>query len=338
MNGYAGSMKPRSQRSACGFVAAVAMLLIVPAMAGEPPVRVGVVGLDAHAVAWAKILKAATADGPHPELAGMTIVAAVPGGSPDIPEKQKRLAEGIAFFKEAGIELVDSIAVLLPKVDAVMALGVDGRSHLAQAREVIAAGKPLYIDKPLAASLADAKHIFALAEAQGVPVFSSSALRFAPGTQAMKSDPAVGAVIGCDTHSPCLLEPHHPDLFWYGIHGVETLFTIMGPGCREVKRTKTADTDFVVGLWKDGRIGTFRGHRTGPHDYGATVFGTKGIVTAGRFEGYEPLLVEIARFFRTGKPPVAPAETLEIIAFMEAAEESAARGGAAVALAHPPAD
>jgi predicted dehydrogenase len=338
MNANAAFTKRRLQRSACGFVAAVAMLAVLPSVAAEPPVRVGVVGLDAHAVAWAKILKAATADGPHPELAGMTIVAAVPGGSPDIPEKQQRLAEGIAFFKEAGIELVDSVAALLPKVDAVMALGVDGRAHLAQAREVIAARKPLFIDKPLAASLADAKQILSLAEAHGVPVFSSSALRFAPGTQAVKSNPAVGAVIGCDTHSPCLLEPHHPDLFWYGIHGVETLFTIMGPGCRQVMRTKTADTDFVVGLWSDGRIGTFRGHRTGPHDYGATVFGTKGIVTAGRFEGYEPLLVEIVRFFRTGKPPVAAAETLEIIAFMEAAQASAARGGAAVNLVGSGAD
>ena len=116
---------------------------------------------------------------------------------------------------------------------------------------------------------------------------------------------------------------------------METLFTIMGPGCRQVRRTKTTDTDFVVGLWGDGRIGTFRGHRTGPHGYGATVFGTKGIAQAGRFEGYEPLLVEIARFFRTGKPPVSAAETLEIIAFMEAAERSAATGGAAVPLAPP---
>ena len=114
---------------------------------------------------------------------------------------------------------------------------------------------------------------------------------------------------------------------------METLFTIMGPGCRQVSRTKTTDTDFVVGLWGDGRIGTFRGHRTGPHGYGATVFGTKGIAQAGRFEGYEPLLVEITRFFRTSKPPVSAAETLEIIAFMEAAERSAATGGAAVQLA-----
>jgi predicted dehydrogenase len=321
----------------CPFItpmrcAVLLLLCATTATAAEPPVKVGVIGLDAHAVAWAKILRGRGPEAPYPELADIEIVAAVAAGSPDIPEKQNPLAEGIAYFRDAGIALVDSIADLLPQVDAVMILSVDGRPHLEQAKPVIAAGKPLYIDKPVAASLAEAGEIYALAEAAAVPIFSSSALRFAPGTQAVRIDPAVGDVIGCDAHSPCLLEEHHQDLFWYGIHGVETLFTIMGPGCRKVTRTKTADTDLVVGVWSDGRIGTFRGHRTGPHGYGATVFGSKGIVQAGRFEGYEPLLAEIARFFRTGRPPVTAAETLEIIAFMEAAERSAAAGGVAVPL------
>ena len=337
MHEYSFRTRATLVRAIRGIVATAAAVTAVAA-AAEPPLRVGVIGLDAHAVAWERILGAATPDGPHPELAGLRIVAAVPAGSPDIPEKRQRLADGIAHYREAGIELVESIAALLPKVDAVMILGGDGRPHLAQAREVIAAGKPVFVDKPVAASLADARQIYALAQERGVPVFSSSSLRFAPGTQGVKSDPAVGDVIGCDAHSPCTLEPHHPDLFWYGIHGVETLFTIMGPGCRQVTRTTTADTDVVVGLWADGRIGTFRGHRTGPHGYGATVFGTKGIAAAGRSEGYEPLLVEIARFFRTGTAPVPASETLEIIAFMEAAEESAARGGVPVALATSPAD
>lgn len=151
---------------ACGGLVAVAYgLAAAAALAADPPLRVGVIGLDAHAVSWAKILAAATPDGPHPELTGLKIVAAVPAGSPDIPEKQQPLADGIAFYREAGIELVDSIAKLLPKVDAVMILSVDGRPHLPQAREVIAAGKPVFIDKPVAASLTDARQIYALAEA-----------------------------------------------------------------------------------------------------------------------------------------------------------------------------
>ncbi len=319
---------------AAGIVLAAATWLAV-AIAAEPPIRVGVIGLDAHAIAWEKIL----ADGPagNPQLAALRLVAAVPAGSPDLPEQQRRLQAGTEHYRAAGIRLCGSIADLLPLVDAVMILSADGRAHLDQARPVIAAGKPLFIDKPMAASVAAAREIFQAAAANNVPVFSSSSLRFAPGTVAIVGDRAIGRILGCDAHSPCGLEPHHPDLFWYGIHGVEALFTIMGPGCESVSRTRTDDTDLVVGRWTDGRIGTFRGHRRGPHGYGATVFGSDEIGTAGRFEGYEPLLVEIATFFRTGRPPVSEAETLEILAFMEAAEASAARGGSPVPCHVPPA-
>jgi hypothetical protein len=148
----------------------------------------------------------------------------------------------------------------------------------------------------------------------------------------MRNDPRVGDVVGCDAWGPCPLEPTHPDLFWYGIHGVEVLFTIMGTGCERVARSHTADTDVVTGTWKDGRVGVFRGIRRGKADYGAMVFGTKGIVPAGGYGGYEPLVGEIAAFFATGKAPVSAEETIEIFAFMEAADESKRRGGEPVAL------
>ena len=148
----------------------------------------------------------------------------------------------------------------------------------------------------------------------------------------MHDDPKLGPIVGCDAFSPCSLEPHHPDLFWYGIHGVETLFTILGPGCESVVRVQSDNTELVVGRWPHGRIGTFRGTREGLHTYGATAFGEKGVVHAGRFEGYEPLLVEIVKFFKTGRPPVSAEQTLEILAFMEAAEESKRQGGRQVRL------
>jgi predicted dehydrogenase len=214
-------------------------------------------------------------------------------------------------------------------------LSIDGRTHLAQARQAIAAGKPLFVDKPMAASVEDAREIFRLADEKGVVCFSSSALRFAPGTAAIRREALAGDVLGCDAFSPAGLEPHHPDLYWYGIHGVETLFTIMGPGCRTVRRAHVENFDVVVGTWEDGRIGTFRGTRKGQHGYGATVFGSKATVQAGKFEGYEPLLVEIVRCFKTGKSPVPAAETLEILAFMSAADESKRQGGIPVEVRPP---
>jgi len=313
----------------------VGLLLIgsvaASAIAAEPavPIKAGMIGLDAHAPVWTRILNNPQATG---ELADVVVVAGYPGGSPDVPQSMDLLAKGIKTFEELNVPLVDSIEELLEKVDVVLILSIDGRPHLEQARPVIAAGKPLFIDKPMAGSLADAMEIFRLAAKHKVPCFSSSSLRFAPGTQAVLSDLAVGAIRGCDAYSPCGLEPHHPDFFWYGIHGVETLFTIMGTGCKSVTRVRAENTDVAVGLWEDGRIGTFRGTREGPHTYGATVFGTKGIVPSGKFEGYEPLLVEIVKFFKTGRAPVDPETTLEILAFMEAADRSKRQGGCPVTL------
>jgi predicted dehydrogenase len=242
------------------------------------------------------------------------------------------LRQSVEPVRKLGVEIVDSVEAVLSKADAVMILSIDGRAHLRQARPVFAAKKRVFIDKPVAGSLAEAIEIFRLAKEQGVPCFSSSALRFAPATQAARNDPKLGAVRGCDAFSPCPIEPHHPDFFWYGIHGTEALFTLMGPGCKAVSRVAGEKSDLAAGLWADGRIGTFRGTREGPHGYGATVFGAKGVAQVGRFEGYEPLLVEIARFFRTGRAPVSAEETLEILAFMEAADQSKREGGRPVTL------
>src|SRR5206468_1963132 len=142
----------------------------------------------------------------------------------------------------------------------------------------------------------------------------------------------LGDIRGCDAFSPCSLEEHHPDLFWYGVHGVETLYAVMGTGCEKVVRVQTKGTELVTGVWKDGRVGTFRGIRDGKADYGATVFGTKGVLKNSGAGGYEPLLVEICKFFRTGRPPVAAEETIEMFTFMESADESKRQGGVPVTL------
>ena len=293
------------------------------------PLKAGIIGMDAHALPWTKIINNPQASG---ELADMTVVAGYPGGSPDIPQSVELRETSVKPVAELGVEIVDSIDDVLDKVDVVMILSIDGRTHLEQAKPVFAAGKPVFIDKPIAASLTDAIEIFRLAKEHKVPCFTSSSLRYAERTLNVRQNPQLGELVGCDQYAPCTLEPHHPDFFWYGIHGVEPLFTMMGPGCVSVTRVHTEGTDMAVGVWSDGRIGTFRGIRQGQRGYGSTVFGTKGIVPGGGFDGYEPLLIEIVKFFKTGETPVTEAETLEIFAFMEAAEESKRQGGRPVPL------
>ncbi len=307
------------------------LLSTLPAPAEEPKeIRVGIIGLDAHGLPFTEILNSRNKTG---ELAGLRVVAAYPGGSPDVPASREILRNSVEPVRKLGVEILDSVDAVLKKSDAVMILSIDGRAHLDQARATVAAGKPFFVDKPVAASLADAIRVFELARRANVPCFSSSSLRFSQGFYGMRDNKAVGEVLGCDAYGPnAPLEPGHPDLFYYGIHASELLFTIMGPGCASVSRTRADGADFVVGVWTGGRVGTLRGIRRGATGFGATVFGAKGIAPAGKFEGYAPLLVEIARFFKTGKPPVQMEQTLEIYAFMEAADESKRQGGRPVTL------
>ena len=287
--------------------------------------RLGMVGLDTgHVIAFTKILHDRTAKDHVP---GARVVGAVKAGSPDI-ESSWSLVDGYTerLRTEFGVTLYDSIEVLAKNVDGILIESVDGRPHLEQARAVILAGKPLYIEKPIAASLRDTLEIFALARKHRVPIFSSSALRFAGETLAVR-DGSIGQVLRAETGSPAKLEPTHPDLFWYGIHGVESLFTVMGVGIESVTRL-SSETDAIVveGRWQGGRVGVFR-ERKG---YGGRAIGEKGEANVGKFDGYAPLVSAIVTFFQTGISPVPERETVEIIAFMEADALSKARGGVPV--------
>jgi Oxidoreductase family, NAD-binding Rossmann fold len=311
-------------------------LLILTAggtFADEPkPLKVGIIGLDtSHVTAFTSLLRNPKSKS---ELAGFQVVAAYPGGSQDVESSRSRVKDFTATLKDKyGVEIVDSIDALLPKVDVVLLESVDGRPHLEQVKPVLKAGKRVFIDKPLAGTLADAIQIFELAKQFKTPVFSSSSLRFAAELAAVKKSAKLGDLLGCMTYGPCSLEEHHPDLFWYGVHGVEALYAMMGTGCETVSRVHTKDTDVVTGVWKDGRVGTFRGLRAENHGYGLVAFGSKASEAQKLDPGYEPLLVEIAKFFRGGPPPVSAEETLEMFAFMEAADESKRRGGGPVKLA-----
>jgi predicted dehydrogenase len=310
----------------------IAMLSPSAADDPKPLIKIGIIGCDtSHVPAFTDLFNDPKNDG---DLAGFKVVAAYPGGSDDVPDSFNRVkgfTEGIK--KKWNVEIVGSVEELLPKVDVVLLESVDGRPHLAQATPVLKAKKKIFIDKPIAGSLADVLKLFALAKEYQTPMFSSSSLRFYPNFRNLKSESKAGKILGCLVYAPCSLEPHHPDLFWYGVHGVETVYTIMGTGCQSVARVHTDGTDIVTGTWKDGRVATFRGIRSGKSGYGAVVFGDKGIEPVGSGGGtYKPLAVEIAKFFRTGTPPVAAEETIEMFAFMEAADESKRHGGAQVML------
>jgi hypothetical protein len=298
-----------------------------PALGSAAEIRLGLIGLDtSHVTAFTETLNNPKA---RDHVAGARVVAAFKGGSADIPSSIGRVEEYTATLRDKyGVKIYDTIEQVCADVDAVLIESVDGRPHLEQARIVIAAKKPLYIDKPVAGTLRDALEIFRLAEAAGVPLFTASSLRFAKSTQAVRAG-SIGEVRSAETTSPAHLDEHHPDLYWYGVHGCESLFTVMGTGCETVERRKTADGKIeVIGKWKGGRTGIFRESST----YGGIARGEKGEAPVGTFEGYAPLVVEIVKFFETLKSPVPAAETIELFAFMEAADESKRQDGKPVSL------
>lgn len=315
-----------------GFCASALPLLGQDDDAKDSPddLRLGLIGLDtSHVIAFTSRLN--EKDNPN-HVSGGTVVAAFKGGSPDIPSSRDRV-EGYTktLVEKYGVILYEDIGEMCKNVDAVLLTSVDGRPHLAQAKPVIAAGKPLFIDKPVAGSLADAVTIFKLAAEADVPCFSSSSLRWYDGVVEVATAD-VGELLSASSYGPAPEEPHHPSLFWYGIHPTESLFTVLGPGCKSVLATESEDTIVATGSWSGGRIGTLHGIRNGKKAYQVTAFGTKAIVEQKSGGDYTPMLREIITFFRTGKPPVTPQETLEIYAFMEGADESIRRGNQPVSI------
>ncbi|WP_372898531.1 Gfo/Idh/MocA family protein [Stieleria sp.] len=296
----------------------------------QTTLRIGVIGLDtSHVPAFTKSFNAEPA---NPEMQNCRVVAAYPYGSRTIESSYSRIPKYTEQMRSMGIEIVDSIDQLLDRVDCVLLETNDGKPHLEQALQVFKAGKPVFIDKPVASNLAEVVAIYRAAAHYDVPMFSSSSLRYSEGAQAIR-DGKVGAVLGCNAYSPASTEPSHTDLFWYGIHGVESLYTCMGTGCQSVRQTATDGREVVVGVWSGGRIGTYHGLREGKTGYGGTAFGEKGIAPIGDYGGYRPLVVQIAKFFRTRELPIDPQETIELYAFMEAAAESRKRDGQTVTIA-----
>lgn len=289
---------------------------------------VGMVGLDtSHVVQFTRLLNDAS-DPFH--VPGARVTTAYLGGSPDFPLSHTRIPE----FREAveapyGVRIASSIEEMVDTVDAVLLESVDGRVHLEQFRRIAPAGKPVFIDKPLAVSTADADAIGEVAAQYQVPVLSTSALRYAEGlTRAL--DSLEEAVVGAEFYGPTPWQPPIPGWFWYGIHTVDMLYRTLGPGCRRVLATSTPSSDVLVGIWADGRMGTIRGNRVGNAAFGGTVSGTRQVAVVDTRNDVRPyyamLLTEIVAMFQTGVSPLAGSETREVIRFIEAANESVSTG------------
>jgi len=294
-------------------------------------IKVGMVGLDtSHCEAFAKILHDQAYEY---HLPGVKIVGVYPGGSTQFSKSQARV-QGFTdtLHKVYGAKLYDDITTLADDVDAIFLESVDGRQHRAQFAQ-LAVGKPVFIDKPFATTAADARAIIQQAQATQTPIMSCSSLRYAAGIADL-----IGAdekVLTAETFGPAQLLEDFPGLFWYGIHSAEMLTLLMGTGCQQVQCIERADMDIVIGDWGDGRAGVLRGARVGAGQFGCVVHTDQGIkygLAQAAPPSYYLMLREVIPFLQSGVSPIDSTETYEITAFLAAAEQSRAKGGAVVAL------
>lgn len=299
-------------------------------MSAAPALRLGMIGLDtSHSVEFAQLLN-------HPDqaehVAGARITVATPTCSADMPWSADRVEGFTRDMREKhGVQIVDSISKVVAECDAVLLCSLDGRSHLEQFQQC-AVGKPVFVDKPISASLRDAREICRIAEETGTPMFSSSALRFESEVREVAAE-SVGRLTGAISYGPAPIEPTHPDLVFYGLHAAEMLFTVLGTGCQRVSRVTTERASVVTGEWRDGVVGVLYAMHHWPGPYKIVKMGDRSAISRDVPPHYAPLVREIVKFCQSGVPPVSAAQTLELFAFLEAADESKRRGGAAVTLA-----
>lgn len=300
-----------------------------------PPLRLGLIGLDtSHVEGFALLLN----DPEHPDhLPGACIVAGYPGGSADFALSAGRVEEYTRRLRDRyGVSMLESPAEVAAAVDAILLSSIDGRVHREQFVAIAPCRRPVYINKPFATSLADAQAIADLSRLHGTPVFTSSSLRYAGALRSALADDSGGQVVGADFHGPLPLEPTQPGFFWYGIHVIEMLYAAMGPGCRRLWTTSTPDHEVVTAEWNDGRIGVVRGLRGGgKHTFGGIVYREKTTQFVDTSTGVAAdigLTREILRFFLSTTPPVPLAESIEIVRFIEAANESKSRSGKEIVL------
>lgn len=308
-----------------------------PPIPMSSPLKLGIIGLDtSHVVVFSDTFNNPDCKAP---VAGARVVAAYPGGSHDLESSIGRVPGYTKELREKfGVQIMDSIEAVVAASDAILHTSLDGRVHLEQFQRIAAAGpgKPVFVDKPFALHTVDARAIFNVAKKFGTPVFTSSSLRFTGAITRVVTPQTRPTVKGAQMHGPAALEVTNPGFFWYGIHPIEMLYTAMGRGCRTVRCVSNDSFDIITGIWADGRVGSVHCNRTGNYEYlGLVHFEKTSAVINPQLEtkGFFTCLAEaIIEFIRTKQPPVDSEETIELIRFIEAANESRANAGREVQL------
>jgi hypothetical protein len=287
--------------------------------------RIGLIGLDSsHCLRFAQQLNDSKTIGYVP---GGKVVVAFPGGSSDWELSFSRVDSFTKTLEDSfGIEMVDSPEEVAERCDLIMITSVDGRVHRKQFERIAHFGKPVFVDKPLAISWEDARSMMELSLSAGVRWFSSSVWRYTSDLVRVvgeRGSRITNNPMDIYLTGPWPLEPGRHGRFWYGIHSVEIMYSILGTGCLSVNSHREGNVESISGIWSNGRrsvISCEHGEQRNFSGLISSIDQTFPFTTIDTAEDrYAGLLRDLISFGMGGDAPVSPEETVEEVAFLEAA-------------------
>jgi predicted dehydrogenase len=240
-------------------------------------------------------------------------------------DPDRKAAEELAAA--ANIDNVaDTPEEIIGQVDGVLIADDGTRKHQQAALPFLKACVPTFVDKPLSTDADEARRIIEAARANGTPFFSSSALRFATEIQDRR---ALADKVG-EITTICGVGVN--ELIFYGVHPLEAIVTLMGPGIASVRNVGQPGEAVVRLRFKDGRQAVMIVYEKGfGYTLELTIHGTKGHLHVPFMDSagfYTNMLSAFLDMVETGKPPFPAEDTLEIIKALVLAKQSVAEGGA----------
>jgi len=296
-----------------------------PPAGGAKVKQLGVIGVDSsHLPEFARRINTLHREG----RAAVQVTQCWTDGRHDMPESD--VEQWLMRARAEGVERAEDLDAMLEAVDGVLVLGVNGHKHLEQATPALERGLPTYIDKPLTCDLGQARQILERARKTDAPCYSASSLRFAPEVEAVRAAAdRLGELATIDAFGPGELNESMRGLFFYGVHTIEMVDAIWGPGVERVRAVGTEDRAVVEPAHPDGRFPRLRTERRGAYAFGATVHGTRAVepFVVDFAPVYDRLIAGMVRFFEGGDPPAPLRDIVENIAVIEAAHRSMERDG-----------
>ena len=272
--------------------------------------KVGIIGSEnSHALAFSKLFNLS---GDYPDIQ----VTCVWG-------EDDQASQTIA--KECGVA-VTRPDDMLRQVDAVMVTSRNGALHPGYAFPFIEAGKPAFVDKPIANDGSEAEKLIHTAFEKDVPVMGGSSLKLVDGTLEMKDFARVqrekGELAGGYVFAPVNMDNPYGGFYFYSSHLVETALTIFGydPVSVTASRSKAG----IAAILNYDGFDVTLSFTDGMYRYGATAIAKESVrmreITLE--DAYAREGKEFADMLRTGRIPQSEREIVLPIYVLNAIEKS----------------